>query len=385
MNTARRLDEQRRRNRLMDLLALLATHNEGVQRVGSAAWRAGIAEWLDDAAPWAWQSWSVFTTAEIDLVTQVQTTMMVSCGEVAGLDDDALVATGWPQRISRLATPALHVMNARGKFAEDVVETAPTGTRVDLHDKQHAPIAEVEIPAGSVVEVTVVCHHPFGLGVWVEEHDQFGHVNVPTILDGPIRDFEDYPRIGGRRRAVVLGYSGSSQLRLSTKPSDIPGLTVRGKKLARQIADAVGCGEVDLDSEHSRWHVYWEAVPREDLRPLLKEVTTEGEELSQQVVTEVLKYVDADEGRAWVGLLRPGDGRNFAERRLREWALIREVEMHPRRIAEDLPDLTLWCQRRLIEHVTSDLVLTDLAEYGTVKKVRHAAREKLRGRWKGWA
>ncbi|WP_206074589.1 hypothetical protein [Antribacter gilvus] len=57
----------------------------------------------------------------------------------------------------------------------------------------------------------------------------------------------------------------------------------------------------------------------------------------------------------------------------------------PRRIVEDLPGATLWCQRRLVERASSDLVLRDLSEHGTAKKVRNAAREKLRGRWKGWA
>jgi hypothetical protein len=39
----------------------------------------------------------------------------------------------------------------------------------------------------------------------------------------------------------------------------------------------------------------------------------------------------------------------------------------------------------MVERTSSDLVLADLAEHGTVRKVRHAAREKLRGRWKGWS
>ncbi|MFI2363050.1 hypothetical protein [Promicromonospora sp. NPDC019610] len=201
-----------------------------------------------------------------------------------------------------------------------------------------------------MVESTVVCHHQFGMGVWAAGHDQFGHVNVPAIRDGGIRSAEDFPPIGTRIRAVVLGYSGPSrQLRLSSRPSDIPGLTEHGKALLRQIVEAVGAGDMDVDDEHDRWRVYWDAVPHEDLRVLLKEVAGEGEELSRQIVVEALKYVDESEGRTWVDLLPQGQGRDFAERRLREWALIREVVNRPRDIASDLPDLTPWCQRRLIE------------------------------------
>lgn len=162
-------------------------------------------------------------------------------------------------------------------------------------------------------------------------------------------------------------------------------MTEHGKALLRQIVEAVGAGDVDVDDEHDRWRVYWDAVPHEDLRVLLKEIAGEGEGLSRQIVVEALKYVDELEGRTWVDLLPQGQGRDFAERRLREWALIREVVERPREIASDLPDLTPWCQRRLIERVTSDLVLSDLTEHGLSKKIRHGAREKRAGRWKGWA
>lgn len=174
--------------------------------------------------------------------------------------------------------------------------------------------------------------------------------------------------------------------RLSTGESERPGLTERGTELLRQLAAEVGVGvqDLDLDDEHARWGVYWDVVPRADLRPVLKEIAAEGEDFAPHVVTEVLKYVDEVEGRTWVDLLRTEEDRAFPERRLHEWALIREVTTSPRRIVDDLPDLTMWCQRRLVEHAMSDIVLSDLAAHASFKKVRHAAREKSRGRWKGW-
>lgn len=168
-------------------------------------------------------------------------------------------------------------------------------------------------------------------------------------------------------------------------PTPLPELAERGKTLLRQIAEEVGADDVNVDDEHDRWQVYRVAVPREDLRMLLKEVARGGEGLSRQIVVEVLNYVDESEGRTWVDLLPQGQGRDFAARRLREWALIREVVERPRELAGDLPGLTPWCQRRLIERVTSDLVLSDLAEHGASKKVRHAARYKRAGQWKNQA
>lgn len=384
-STAKQLAEQRGRNRLMDALAPLAAGDNSVRGGGGELWRASITSWVDDTAPWAWLSWSVLSAAEAELLKDVQTMIMISRDEIVGLDPNDLRASSWALRIGELAAPALHVMNARGRFSDEDAETEPSGPRVDLHDADRAPVAEAELPSGTVVESTVVCHHVFGVGIWVADHGQFGHVNVPAIRDGKIRSVEDFPPIGTRIRAVVLGYSGGRQLRLSTRPSNLPGLTERGRALLRQIAEAVGADDVEADDEHSRWRVYRDAVPHEDLRVLLKEVAGEGDKLARQVVVETLKYVDETEGHTWVDLLPQGQGRDFAECRLREWALIREVVDRPRAIAGDLPDLTPWCQRRLIERVTSDFVLSDLAEHGLSKRIRHAAREKRAGRWKGWA
>lgn len=159
-------------------------------------------------------------------------------------------------------------------------------------------------------------------------------------------------------------------------------LTRRGRELFRLLAQGVGGTDVDWDDEHGRWAVYADVVPREDLRPLLKEAVVEGDEMARVVVVNVLQHVDIAEGRTWVDHLEASAGRAFAERRLREWALIRDLVARPRSIVDDLPDLTLWCQRQLVEHVTADVVLDDLAEHGTSRKVRHAARERRAGRWR---
>lgn len=119
-----------------------------------------------------------------------------------------------------------------------------------------------------------------------------------------------------------------------------------------------------------------------DLRDHLRRRGADGDKPARDVVVEILACVNGDEGRKWIDLL-PVDQREFPERRLREWTLIREVAAEPRSIIDDLPDASDWCQRRLVERATSDLVLEELAEHGWSKRVRNAARQRLRGRSPG--
>jgi hypothetical protein len=189
----------------------------------------------------------VFTAAEVRLLTEVQKMLMVSHDQAAGMDPEGLIASGWPSRISQVATPALYVLNARGRYSDDVASQAPTGKVVDLHDRRYAPRAVDEIAEGTLVDVTVVCHHPYGMGVWVEDFGQFGHVNVSVIRDEPTDGLDAYPPIGVRLRAVVIGYSGQ-QLRLTTRGSDLPGLTVRGAEVFGDIADTVGAQVTDVEA-----------------------------------------------------------------------------------------------------------------------------------------
>jgi hypothetical protein len=116
-----------------------------------------------------------------------------------------------------------------------------------------------------------------------------------------------------------------------------------------------------------------------ELRDHLRRRGADGDMPARDVVVEILAFVSGVEGRKWVDLL-PVDQREFPERRLREWTLIREVAAEPRSIIDDLSDASDWCQRRLVERATSDLVLEELAEHGWSKRVRNAARQRLRGR-----
>jgi hypothetical protein len=92
----------------------------------------------------------------------------------------------------------------------------------DLHEDPATQVPEQHrLRAGTWVFVTVLCHHPWGVGIAFADGTQYGHVDVPFLRDGPVRGPQEYPPVGQIMPAVVIRYSGSAQLRLSLRPSDI--------------------------------------------------------------------------------------------------------------------------------------------------------------------
>lgn len=156
-----------------------------------------------------------------------------------------------------------------------------------------------------------------------------------------------------------------------------PGLTARGHEIYREVAAALGADSDEIEDEHPRWAVYEDALRRAHLRDLLLQIVAEDGALAEPLVVRALADVGHAEGRLWVDRL-PTDRRVFAERRLREWSLIREVTVEPRPVVADPAELSAWCQWTLVERSTSEVVLDDLAEHGASRKTRNAAREKRR-------
>lgn len=72
------------------------------------------------------------------------------------------------------------------------------------------------------------------------------------------------------------------------------------------------------------------------------------------------------------------EGHAFAERRLREWTLLRAVEGGGPWSAAELTAATDWCQRTAVRSVASVEALTLLAADGRTRRVRNAAAERLR-------
>ena len=57
-----------------------------------------------------------------------------------------------------------------------------------------------------MVSAVVVCHHPVGLGRYIEDSDEYAHVDVP-LIDPPPTAQSTWPRIGSRVRGQVVGYA----------------------------------------------------------------------------------------------------------------------------------------------------------------------------------
>jgi hypothetical protein len=94
------------------------------------------------------------------------------------------------------------------------------------HDIHDLPLSEWgELPTvleGSVVEVEIVCAHPFGLGIKVLALNAYGHVNAPEATDGHYTVEVASTWIGDVRSASVLGVSPGRQPTLTIRPSRVP-------------------------------------------------------------------------------------------------------------------------------------------------------------------
>jgi hypothetical protein len=85
----------------------------------------------------------------------------------------------------------------------------------DMHD--HGPkIVKPEnerSSEGDTVNGFVICHHPFGIGVYIPDRDEYAHVDGPAE---EVRGEDDLPPIGAKVSGTVLGYS-RDQLKLSLR------------------------------------------------------------------------------------------------------------------------------------------------------------------------
>jgi ribosomal protein S1 len=103
---------------------------------------------------------------------------------------------------------------------DDVSESKTSQPGWDMHDhgEELTRPAAAQRSEGSAVTGTVVCHHPFGLGVHIDDGDEYGHVNITEIGVDSLRGPEDFPPIGSAVTVTVLGYTGiHAQLRLTLK------------------------------------------------------------------------------------------------------------------------------------------------------------------------
>ena len=77
---------------------------------------------------------------------------------------------------------------------------------------------ESSVPERTVARGIVVCAHAYGVGVYLPDIGDFGHVNVPALGVAMLRDLDDYPAVGTVLSLTVFGRSGTDQLRLGVIP-----------------------------------------------------------------------------------------------------------------------------------------------------------------------
>jgi hypothetical protein len=122
-----RLVEQRMRNRAMEALVALSEGDSGVRSVGVGEYIEQFFDVISDDIPWHWRDWSCFTPEEVERLNAVLRLLEAACAATPRVDtDDAFIASGWPNRIQPAALMALDVMQARGRFREDVEEETPS-------------------------------------------------------------------------------------------------------------------------------------------------------------------------------------------------------------------------------------------------------------------
>jgi hypothetical protein len=84
-----------------------------------------------------------------------------------------------------------------------------------MHTPGVAPFvpSDQRLPPLTEIRARVVCHHTFGIGLWLVDRDEFAHVDVPFIVPGRIRGPQDYPPIGSQVVGTVVRYA-NDQLRV---------------------------------------------------------------------------------------------------------------------------------------------------------------------------
>jgi hypothetical protein len=122
-----RLVDQRVRNRVEEVLEILADGDAGLFAVGGKEHFNLFFDYIDDDLPYDWRALSTYTAEEIEKIEHVLTSMLTALDATASLDTEAeIAATGWPQGVQPVAQEALTAMIARGRFDEEREETEPS-------------------------------------------------------------------------------------------------------------------------------------------------------------------------------------------------------------------------------------------------------------------
>ncbi len=113
----------------MEALSILADGDEGVRKAGAVEYFEGFYDVAPHRDDGGMSANSAISLDEAAMLRAVSKTLDDACDAVGEMDEDALIATGWPRRIQPLARQTLESMALRGHFSEDVEEAEPSMRR----------------------------------------------------------------------------------------------------------------------------------------------------------------------------------------------------------------------------------------------------------------
>jgi len=121
-----RITDQRIRNRIMEELLGLAEGNDNVRQIGAGEYFEAFYDWVPHRGDGITPN-SALTSYEAALILKVSTALDEACDATPKMvSTNALIATGWPDRIRPLAQSALDEMLKRGRFSEEFEEDEPS-------------------------------------------------------------------------------------------------------------------------------------------------------------------------------------------------------------------------------------------------------------------
>lgn len=121
-----RLVDQRVRNRVIEVMELLADGDDGLRAVGDVEYFNLFFDWVDDDIPEDWRANSAYTPEEVEHIEAVHRSMLAAVYATGGMDTAQTAASGWPRRIQPIAQQALALMLRRGRFDEETEEEEPS-------------------------------------------------------------------------------------------------------------------------------------------------------------------------------------------------------------------------------------------------------------------
>ena len=109
----------------MEALEPLSEGEAGVRSVGLNEYVEQFFDFVNDDARWPWRGMTTLTPEEVVVLGDVHGVLNAACSATPRMSDDAFIESGWPAAIAPVAKQALDLMEARGRFSEEVEQGQP--------------------------------------------------------------------------------------------------------------------------------------------------------------------------------------------------------------------------------------------------------------------